>query len=101
MKQAVIISGGHQHLVTEKQQLEIELVGDAKTLKFEPLLIIDGDNIQIGKPTVSGAEVTAKVIEASVKGDKVIAIRYKSKKRVHKTRGHRQKHTIIEITKIS
>lgn len=101
MKQAVITSGGHQYIVSEKQQLEVELVGDVKTLKFEPLLVIDGDTIQVGKPTVKGAEVTAKVVEASVKGDKVIAIRYKSKKRVNKTMGHRQKHTIIEITKIS
>ncbi len=101
MKQAVITSGGHQYLVSEKQQLEVELVGDEKTLKFEPLLVMDGKDIKIGQPLVQGASVTAKVIEPSLKGEKVIAIRYKAKKRVHKTRGHRQKHSLIEITKIS
>lgn len=101
MKKAVIISGGHQFLVAEKQKLEVELVGDKKTLKFEPLMVIDGDNVQIGQPIVKGASVEAKVLEENVKADKVIAIRYKAKKRVNKKRGHRQQHSVIEITKIS
>jgi large subunit ribosomal protein L21 len=100
MKKAVIISGGHQYLVAEKEKLEVELVGDDKIIKFEPLMVIDGDNIQIGKPFISGISVEAKVLETGVKGDKVTAIRYKAKKRVNKTRGHRQQHTLIEITKI-
>ncbi len=101
MKKAVIISGGHQYLVAEKQKLEVELVGDAKTLSFEPLLVIDGEKISVGQPLVKGAKVEAKVVEENVKGDKVVAIRYKAKKRVNKKRGHRQQHSIIEITKIS
>lgn len=101
MKKAVITSGGHQYLVTEKEQLEVELIGNAKTLKFEPLLVIDGEKVQVGQPLVKSVSVEAKVIEASVKGDKVTAIRYKSKKRVNKVRGHRQQHSVIEITKIA
>lgn len=101
MKKAVIVSGGHQYLVAEKEKLEVELVGDAKTLRFEPLMVIDGETIQIGKPLVSGATVEAKVLEEAVKGDKVTSIRYKAKKRVNKRRGHRQQHSLIEITKIS
>lgn len=101
MKKAVIISGGHQFIVSEKEKLKVELVGDKKTLKFEPLMIIDGDKVQVGRPTVKGASVEAKVLEENVKADKVTAIRYKAKKRVNKKRGHRQQHSVIEITKIS
>lgn len=101
MKKAVIVSGGHQFLVAEKQKLEVELVGDKKTLKFEPLMVIDGDNVQIGQPIVKGASVEAKVLEENVKANKVIAIRYKAKKRVNKKRGHRQQHSVIQITKIA
>lgn len=101
MKKAVIVSGGHQYIVSEKQKLEVELVGDKKTLKFEPLMVIDGDKVSVGQPTVKGASVEAKVVEEAVKGDKVIAIRFKSKKRVNKKRGHRQQHSVIEITKIA
>jgi len=101
MKKAVIVSGGHQYIVAEKEKLEVELVGDVKTLKFEPLLVIDGEMVQIGKPTVGGITVEAKVLENDVKGDKVTSIRYKAKKRVNKKRGHRQQHTLIQITRIS
>lgn len=101
MKKAVIVSGGHQYLVAEKEQVEVELVGDKKTLSFEPLLVIDEKNVSVGQPTVKGAKVEAKVVEESVKGDKVTSIRYKSKKRVNKKRGHRQQYSVIEITKIS
>lgn len=100
MKKAVIVSGGHQYIVAEKEKLEVELVGDAKTLKFEPLMVIDGDNVQVGQPLVKGISVEAKVLD-QVKGDKVTAIRYKAKKRVNKKHGHRQNYSLIEITKIS
>lgn len=101
MKKAVINTGGKQYLVTEGQTLEVELLGDAKTTVFEPLLVIDGDKISVGSPSVAGIKVEAKVIEAEVKADKVTAIRYKAKKRVHKIHGHRQKLTQIKINKIA
>lgn len=101
MKKAVIVSGGHQYLVAEKEQLKVELVGDKKTLSFEPLLVVDGEKVSVGQPTVKGAKVEAKVVEESVKDDKVTSIRYKAKKRVNKKRGHRQQHSVIEITKIA
>ncbi len=101
MKKAVIVSGGHQYIVTENEKFNVELVGDKKNLKFDALMVIDGDKVQVGQPLVEGAVVEAKVLEESVKGDKVTAIRYKAKKRVNKVRGHRQQHSVIQITKIS
>ncbi|MCA9300997.1 50S ribosomal protein L21 [Candidatus Nomurabacteria bacterium] len=100
-KKAVIEVKGHQFIVSEKEKLKVDLVGDEKKLSFEPLLVIDGEKVQVGTPTVSGVKVEATVVEESVKDDKVVAIRYKSKKRVNKKRGHRQQHSIIEITKIA
>lgn len=102
MKKAVIATGGKQYLVTEGETIEVELLKDAgKTATFEPLMVIDGDNITIGAPTVAKAKVTADVVEADVQADKVMAIRYKAKKRVHKVRGHRQHHSVLKITKIA
>jgi large subunit ribosomal protein L21 len=98
---AVIATGGKQYLVREGEELEVELLGNDPRATFEPLLIIDGNNTQIGMPVLSGAKVTADVVEQIVKAPKVVAIRYKAKKRVHKVRGHRQKLTRIKITKIS
>jgi large subunit ribosomal protein L21 len=99
-KKAIIATGGHQYVVTEGETLDVELVGDQKSLTFEPLLVIDGDKTIVGTPRVKGASVTAKVVE-EVKADKVTAIRYKAKKRVHKLHGHRQRLSRITISKIA
>jgi large subunit ribosomal protein L21 len=101
-KKAVISTGGHQYLVAEGDELEVELLNPAqKDTAFEALLVINGDSVSVGTPTVAGAKVTADILEQSVKGDKVVAIRYKAKKRVRKVRGHRQRHTRVKITKIA
>lgn len=101
MKKAVIATGGKQYIVSEGDTLEVELLGSEKKVEFKPLLVVDGDKVSVGNPTVNEAKVTADVIEQAVKADKVMAIRYKAKKRVHTVRGHRQQHTQIKITKIA
>lgn len=101
MKKAVIQSGGKQYLVSESETLEVELLPEGKAASFDAILVIDGETTKVGAPTVEGVKVTAEVVEQVVKADKVVAIRYKAKKRVHKTKGHRQRHTLIKITKIT
>jgi large subunit ribosomal protein L21 len=102
VKKAVIATGGKQYLVSEGETIEVELLADTgKTTTFEPLLVIDGDKVQVGTPNVAGAKVTAEVVNANVKADKVTSIRYKAKKRVKTVKGHRQQHTEIKITKIA
>lgn len=102
MKKAVIQTGGKQYLVSEGETIKVELIKNSgKTAEFEALLTIDGDSVQVGAPAVDKAKVTAEVVEADVQADKVTAIRYKSKKRVHKVRGHRQHQTVLKITKIA
>ena len=102
MKKAVIATGGKQYLVTEGETLEIELLhADKKSVSFEPLMVIDGENVSVGAPVVDKIKVTADIVEQDVQDDKVTAIRYKAKKRVHKVRGHRQHQTVIKISKIA
>ena len=98
---AVVKISGKQYLVSEKESLLVDLLPEGtKELTLDALLVIDGDKIKVGTPTVKGSSVKAKVVEAEVKGDKLRVIRYKSKNRVHKETGHRQKYTKIEITSI-
>jgi large subunit ribosomal protein L21 len=102
MKKAVIQTGGKQYIVYEGETLEVELIKETgKSINFEPLMVIDGDQVQIGKPVVAQAKVVAEIVESDIQTDKVTAIRYKAKKRVHKVRGHRQHKTVLKITKIS
>jgi large subunit ribosomal protein L21 len=100
---AVILAGGKQYIVAEKEQILVDLIDGAKEgdkLEFSPLMLVDGKTSKIGTPEVKDVKISAKIIESEVKGDKVRAIRYKAKKRVHKTTGHRQKYSKIEITSI-
>lgn len=102
MKKAVIQTGGKQYLVSEGETVTVELLKqDGKTVSFEPLLVVDGDKVQVGAPTVAKASVSAEIVEADVQADKVTSIRYKAKKRVRTVRGHRQHQTVLKITKIA
>ncbi len=101
MKKAVIATGGKQYIVSEGDLLDIELIQDEKVTKFDVMLLIDGETIKIGTPLVKDVKVKAEIVNQNVKADKVMAIRYKAKKRVHKVRGHRQQHTQIKIVKIA
>lgn len=102
MKKAVIATGGKQYVVAEGETVTVELLkGVDKTVKFDALLVIDGDKTTVGTPLVSGVSVSASVVDADAKADKVTAIRYKAKKRVHKLHGHRQHQTVLKIEKIA
>jgi large subunit ribosomal protein L21 len=101
MKYAVIKTGGKQYKVTEGQVIEVEKVTvDGTSYVFEEvLLVVDGDNVQIGTPTVAGMKVYADVV-GDVKGDKIEVFKYKSKSRYRKHTGHRQKYTQVKINGI-
>ena len=102
MKKAVILTGGKQYVVAEGESLTVERLKDAdKVVTFDALLVIDGDKTTIGTPLVSGAVVTASVTDNEARAEKVTAIRYKAKKRVHKLHGHRQNQTVLKIEKIA
>jgi len=101
MKKAVVKIGGKQFIASEKETLLVDLLQEGtKELTLDALLVIDGDTTTVGTPTVKGVVVTAKVVEDKVAGQKIRVIRYKSKKRVHKENGHRQKYSKIEIVSI-
>ena len=79
---AVVKISGKQYIVSEKESLLVDLLPEGtKELTLDALLVIDGDKTKVGTPTVKGAVVKAKVVEAEVKGDKIRVIRYKAKKR--------------------
>ena len=98
---AVIQAGNHQYLVQKGQTIETELLGEDKNVTFEPLLIVDGDDVKVGKPHVDGAKVVAKVQAANQQSDKVLVLKYKAKKRQKSMRGHRQRKTILVIDSIT
>jgi len=99
---AIIKTGGKQYIVTPGLRLKIEKLdkkeGEEVTFK-EVLLLEKNKKLEIGTPFVEGAEVSAKVLSQG-KGKKLIAFKYKAKKRYKVKKGHRQPYTEIEISKI-
>jgi large subunit ribosomal protein L21 len=102
MKKAVIAVGGRQYLVKEGDEIVVNYLNSSSDeVKFKPLAVWEDKSISIGQPEVEGSVVSAKVDNAMQKGDKVVSIRYKAKKRVKTVRGHRQLETKLSIKKIS
>ncbi len=101
MKKAVITTGGKQYIVAKGDVIDVELLKEDKTVSFEPLMIYEDGKPIVGTPVVKDAKVTGKITDKELKADKVTAIRFKAKKRVHKTKGHRQRFTRVEITGIT
>ena len=104
---AVVKTGGKQYRVAPNQILTVEkLAADAgETVEFSEGLMLagesGGDAVQVGAPFISGAVVTAEVLE-QYRGEKVIS--FKKRRRKHSSqrkRGHRQYLTRVRITDIS
>ena len=102
-KAAVIETGGKQYLVQPGQTLKIEKLKDAKEggkISFDNvLLLIEGEEIKLGKPYVEGAKVSAEVKKEG-RAEKVTILRYKRKTRARRKKGHRQPFTEVVIQEI-
>lgn len=101
---AVIKTGGKQYVVKEGAELRVEklLLDEGKSIEFDALLVSDekGENVKVGTPLVSGAKVSATVLEQG-RAKKVSVIKYKPKSRYRRNVGHRQPFTKIKIEKIT
>ncbi|MGN0465370.1 MAG: 50S ribosomal protein L21 [Lachnospiraceae bacterium] len=99
---AIIATGGKQYKVSEGDVIYVEKLGveAGAEYTFDQVLMVSGEEVKIGNPTVEGATVTASVV-GDVKGKKVIVYKYKRKTGYHKKQGHRQAFTKVEIKKIN
>jgi large subunit ribosomal protein L21 len=103
MKYAIVEDGGKQYRAIEGDTIEVDYfdaeVGESVTLE-RVMLLVDGDQVEIGAPLIQSACVEATVA-AQVKGPKVIVFRYRPKKRYRVKTGHRQKYTRLQINSIA
>jgi len=99
---AVIEANGRQLKVREGEIVRLDRVEGAvdSTVVFDRVLLAhDGNSLIVGGPTVGKATVSATVVRQGL-GRKIVAFRYKPKKRVRKRHGHRQPITELRIEKI-
>lgn len=99
---AILKTGGKQYRVAVGDKIDVERLPNAlgdQVLLNDVLMIQKDDQVLVGKPTVAGATVVARVINEG-KGDKVVHFDYRNKHRRRKTLGHRQMFTRLEILEI-
>jgi large subunit ribosomal protein L21 len=99
---AVLKTGGKQYRVQSGDVLRVERIAAqaGEKVQFNEILMLGGDTPVIGTPTVADAGVQAEVID-QIKADKVI--HYVKRRRKHssqRTKGHRQKLTLVRVTDI-
>lgn len=102
MKYAIVESGGKQFRAVEGSTIEVDLlpVEPGKDLTLDQvLLLVDGEKISVGTPSVKGVQVQASVVD-HFKGPKLIIFKYQAKKRIRVKTGHRQTYTRLMINKI-
>ncbi|MEA4910629.1 MAG: 50S ribosomal protein L21 [Candidatus Elulimicrobiales bacterium] len=101
---AVIQTGGKQYKVSEGSRIKIEkIIGDYKIgdkLSFENVLLsVNGNDVKVGEPTISGSKVEAEIIDIA-KHKTVEVVKYKAKSNYHKKNGHRQPYFEIKVLAI-
>ena len=98
---AVIKTGGKQYRVAAEDVIKIDGIDrqPGEIVEFGEVLMLGGDKIQVGAPTISGAMVAGEVVEHA-RGDKVIAFKKRRRKNSRRKRGYRHDFTVIRITEI-
>ena len=68
-------------------------------VELDDVLMLGGDEVKVGTPTVEGARVRATVVE-HVRDKKLVVFKFKRRKNYRRTKGHRQGYTDLRITSI-
>jgi len=98
---AVFKTGGKQYRVAAEDVLKVDKVkgNPGEIVEFGEVLVVGGDSVTLGAPTVVGATVAAEVLEQA-RGPKIIAFKKRRRKNSRRKRGHRQEFTLLRITEI-
>jgi len=100
---AIIETGGKQYRVEQNDIIDIELINTEEDGKVEfknVLFIGDGSASIVGSPYISKYTVKGELVQ-EVKAPKVIAFKYKQRKRYQRKVGHRQRYSRVKITEIA
>ena len=99
---AVVNIKGKQYKVEAGQKLYVNRLAEdtGAEVAFDEVLLTDNDgDVQVGRPTVEGVSVKAKVLD-HLKDDQVIVFKKKRRKGYRVKNGHRQALSQIEIESI-
>jgi large subunit ribosomal protein L21 len=99
---AVIRTGGKQYRVAKDDIISVEKLSaepGATVELAEVLMIGEGAEVATGAPLLSGASVSATVVEQT-RADKIIVFKKKRRHNYRRKKGHRQHQTVLRIIEI-
>lgn len=99
---AIIETGGKQYLVKPGDRLLVERLKkkEGEEVVFDKVLLVKTENkVEIGRPFLENVKVKAKIL-GEKKGEKIVVLKYKPRRRYRVKRGHRQIFTEVEIQEI-
>lgn len=100
---AVVKTGGKQYKVAKDDKIvvdRLEAEAGSNLVLDQVLMVANGDQVDVGAPTVKDAVVGATVLRHT-RGDKIMVFRRKRRKNFRRIRGHRQDLTLLQITDIA
>ena len=100
---AIIRTGGKQFRAEPGKTLRIPSldVEPGQTVTFDEVLLGASDSdLKVGAPLVSGAAVTAEVVQHG-RGEKIIIFKHKRRKNYRRKQGHRQGYTEVRVGEIN
>jgi len=101
---AIIQAAGHQYRVEPGQIVDVDRLREdtGNEITFDQVLLVgrDDGSVVTGSPVVNGAQVTG-VVDSHPRGPKVRVFRFKRRKGMRRTQGHRTDLTRVRITSIA
>ncbi len=98
---AIVETSGKQYRVEKGATIMVDRMDaeEGSEITLDRVLLLAGDGVKIGTPTVEGASVTAKVT-GHPRGEKVVTFKYRRRHRTRRRVGFRHSYTTLEITDI-
>jgi large subunit ribosomal protein L21 len=99
---AIVQNGGKQYRVEPGQEIVVDrMAGEAgDTVTLDDVLLVAGEEIKVGAPTVDGASVEARIVD-HFKGEKKVTFKYRARHRYRRRVGFRHSHTRLAIVNIN
>jgi large subunit ribosomal protein L21 len=98
---AVVETSGHQFKIEEGETIRVDRMDgeEGQQVTFDRVLLLRGDDVAVGTPTVAGAKVLCTIVRHG-KAPKVTVYKFKRRSGYHKKQGFRAQYTDVRIDKI-